>query len=245
MCDFSMRLRVSWSNQIYLQIAEDQEMKQHKRTASRLIAGLGGVIVAGSVGSVLASPGYAVDSAGKVVTSYYGECVQTGSWKQELSTPECDAALAARLEAERLAAEKDRQAARLAALESPAAAPAPRLARLSDKSNVMFEFNSAVLTPAATQELGKVLGMIREFDEIDSVEIVGHTDSTGPDSYNQALSERRAASVRQLLESRGVRSSVVSARGEGEGRPVADNSTRDGRARNRRVDILISGNSVE
>ena len=131
-------------------------MKQHKRTASRLIAGLGGVIVAGSVGTVLASPGYAVDSAGKVVTSDYGECVQTGGWKQELSTPECDAALAARLEAERLALKRT-QAARLAALESPAAAPAPRLARLSDKSNVMFEFNSAVLTPAAMQELGKVL----------------------------------------------------------------------------------------
>ena len=211
-------------------------MKKNIRTASRLVAGLGGVIVASSVGTVLASPGYASDSAGKVITSDYGECVHTGGWKQELSTPECDAELVARLDAERLAA-------KLAALESPAAAPVSRLARLSDKSNVMFEFNSAVLSPAAMQELGKVPGMINEFDQIDGIEIVGHTDSSGPDSYNQALSEQRAASVKQLLESRGVRGSLVSARGEGEDRPVADNSTRDGRARNRRVDILISGTS--
>jgi OOP family OmpA-OmpF porin len=220
-------------------------MQQNKRSTSWLMVGLGGVIVAGSIGTALASPGYATDSAGKVVTSNYGECVQTGGWSSELSTPECDAALAARLEAERLAAEQARLAAKLAALESPAAAPAPRLARLSDKSNVMFEFNSAVLTPAAQQELDKVLGMIREFDQIDGIEIVGHTDSSGPDSYNQTLSERRAASVKQLLESRGVGSSAVSVRGEGESSPVADNGTRDGRARNRRVDILISGNSVE
>ena len=158
--------------------------------------------------------------------------------------PECDAALAARLEAERLAAEQVRLTAKLAALESPAAA-APTLVRLSDKRNVMFEFNSAVLTPDAQQELDKVLGMIREFDQIDGIEIVGHTDSSGPDSYNQTLSERRAASVKQLLESRGVGSSAVSVRGEGESNPVSDNGTRDGRARNRRVDILISGNSVE
>ena len=220
-------------------------MKQNKSSISRLIVGLGGIVIAGSAATALAAPGYAVDSDGKVVTSNYGECVQTGSWTPALGTPECDAALAAQLEAERLAAEKARLAAQLAALESPAAAPAPRLARLSDKSNVMFEFNSAVLTPAAMHELDKVLDLIGGYDRIEGIEIVGHTDSSGPDSYNQSLSERRAASVRQLLESRGVRGSLVSSRGEGESSPLADNSTRDGRARNRRVDILISGESVD
>ncbi len=220
-------------------------MKLKKSYLSRLIAGLGSVVIAGTAGSAVASQGYAFDSAGKVVTSNYGECLQTGDWSASSGIPECDPALAARLEAERLAAEKDRLAAKLAALESPAAAAPPALARLSDKQQVMFEFNSAVLTPAATRELDKVLGMIRNYDQVDGIEIVGHTDSSGPESYNKTLSERRAASVRQFLESKGVSGSPVTVRGEGESRPLADNSTREGRARNRRVDLLISGNAIE
>lgn len=205
-----------------------------------MIAGLGGVVLAGSV---LASSGYAVDSAGKVVTSNFGECVKIGAWSQDLSTPECDAALAARLEAERLAAEQALRATELAALEQPA--PEPALMRLSDKRNVMFEFNKAVLTPAAIAELDNVLGKIRQFKEVDGIEIIGNTDSSGPEGYNQGLSERRAASVRQFLESRGIGDAVVSARGVGESNPVADNSTREGRAKNRRVDILVSGKAAQ
>lgn len=210
-------------------------MAQNKRFTSPLMAGLGGAVIAASLGTAVASSGYLLDSAGNVVTSGSGECVQTSAWSQDLSTPECDPALAARLKAER--------AAELAALERPASEPT--LVRLSDKRNVMFEFNSAVLTPAATEELDRLLGKINEFDEIDTIDVVGHTDSSGPESYNQSLSERRAASVSQFLESRGVRASLLSTQGEGESNPVADNKTREGRAMNRRVDILISGNAVE
>jgi len=210
-------------------------MARNTHFTSQLIAGLGSAVIAGSVATAVASSGYVLDSAGNVVTSGSGECVQTGAWSQDLSTPECDPALAARLKAER--------AAELAALERPA--PEPTLVRLSDKRNVMFEFNSAVLTPAATVELDRLLGKVNEFDEIDTIDVVGHTDSTGPESYNQSLSEQRAASVKQFLESRGVRTSEVSARGVGEADPVASNTTREGRAMNRRVDILISGNAVE
>lgn len=218
-------------------------MKQRNRFTARLMFGLGSTIIAASMSSALASSGYVLNSANTVVTSDFGECVQYSAWSQDLSTPECDPALAARLEAERLAAEAASRTTELAALERPA--PDPILVRLSDKRNVMFEFNSAVLTPAATRELDKVVDRIREFDQVDGIEIVGHTDSSGPENYNQPLSEKRAASVKQFLNSRGVGSSAVSARGEGESNPAADNSTRDGRAKNRRVDILISGNTVE
>jgi len=225
-------------------------MKPNSPFVTRIITGLGSALIAVSAASVIASPGYVQDSAGTVITGDFGECVQTSAWSQDISTPECDAALAARLEAERLAAEKlaaekARLAAKLAALESPAAAAPPILVRLSDKRNVMFEFNSANLTPAATQDLDRMLGKIREFDQIDGIEIVGHTDSSGPENYNQTLSEQRAASVKQFLESHGVGAALLSARGAGESSPVVENTTRDGRARNRRVDILISGNSAE
>jgi len=210
-------------------------MARNTHFTSRLIAGLGSAVIAGSVATAVASSGYVLDSAGNVVTSGSGECVQTGAWSQDLSTPECDPALAARLKAER--------AAELAALEP--STPEPTLLRLSDKRNVTFELNSATLTPAAIDELDRLLGKIREFDEIDTIDVVGHTDSTGSESYNLTLSEQRAASVSQFLESRGVRASLLSTQGEGEANPVADNKTREGRAMNRRVDILISGNAVE
>lgn len=228
-------------------------MESYRCFACTLMVGMGAVVFAGCVSAAAASSGYVGDSRGKVVTSNFGECVQSDGWNKALSTPECDAELAARLEAERLeserlaaearAAEEARRAAELALLNRPAVAPT--LLRLSDKRNVMFEFNSAALTPAATGELDKVMSKIREFDQIDAIEIVGHTDSSGPESYNQVLSERRANSIRQFLESRGVSAALLSARGVGESSPVETNATREGRAMNRRVDILVSGNAAE
>jgi len=213
---------------------------------STLSAAIGGLIIAAGTATALASSGYAQDSAGKVVTSGFGECVQTSEWSKNLSTAECDPALAARLKAEKLAAEEAaRRSAELAALERAAPPPAPpALVRLSDKRNVMFEFNSAKLTPAADTELTRLLGKLDEFKDVEKIEIVGHTDSTGPESYNQTLSEKRAESVKRYLESRGVKATVLSARGVGESGPIADNRTRDGRAKNRRVDVLIDGETL-
>src|SRR3546814_18489200 len=69
------------------------------------------------------------------------------------------------------------------------------------------------------------------------IDVYGHTDSTGSDTYNQGLSERRAASVASYLQSRGVQAARIGTRGFGESQPLASNDTEDGRAANRRVDI--------
>ncbi len=69
------------------------------------------------------------------------------------------------------------------------------------------------------------------------VRIEGHTDSTGPEAYNQGLSERRAKAVKNFLVGRGISSDRLEAVGRGEGEPVASNATREGRALNRRVDF--------
>jgi OOP family OmpA-OmpF porin len=201
----------------------------------RFIAAFGGALIAAAASTALADSGYVVDSEGKVVTSSFGECVKHSAWDRTLSTPECDPALAARRQAE--------PTTELAAVEQPA--PQPTLIRLSDKRNVMFEFDSATLTPASTAELDRVFGRLREFQDIEAIDIVGHTDSTGPEHYNLTLSEQRAASVSRFLESRGVPASLLSVHGEGEAHPVAENTTREGRARNRRVDIMVSGSISE
>jgi outer membrane protein OmpA-like peptidoglycan-associated protein len=80
--------------------------------------------------------------------------------------------------------------------------------------------------------------VLKEFDKT-VVEVAGHTDSTGSDSYNQTLSERRANSVAQYLQSHGIRSERVLTLGMGESRPIADNGTADGRQANRRVEITM------
>jgi OOP family OmpA-OmpF porin len=71
------------------------------------------------------------------------------------------------------------------------------------------------------------------------VEVAGHTDSKGSEEYNQGLSERRANAVKDYLNSKGVRASRLTARGYGESRPVASNDTDEGRAENRRVELIV------
>jgi outer membrane protein OmpA-like peptidoglycan-associated protein len=86
--------------------------------------------------------------------------------------------------------------------------------------------------------LDKVGATLAEFDQT-MVEVAGHTDSTGSEAYNQALSERRAKSVAGYLTNRGIRSERLLIVGAGEGHPVASNDTPEGRQQNRRVELTI------
>lgn len=109
---------------------------------------------------------------------------------------------------------------------------------LNMPGNVTFATDSSDLSPAffdVLNSVGKVLG---NFDKT-VVEVAGHTDSTGSDSYNQSLSERRAQSVTSYLVSQGVLSQRLITVGMGESRPVADNTTAAGRQANRRVEITM------
>jgi len=109
---------------------------------------------------------------------------------------------------------------------------------LNMPGNVTFATDSADLRPAFFDVLGSVGKVLEEFDQT-VVEVAGHTDSTGSEAYNQSLSERRASSVSQYLQSRGTSGQRLITVGMGELRPVADNSTADGRQANRRVEITM------
>ena len=104
--------------------------------------------------------------------------------------------------------------------------------------NVTFGFDSADLNAQFYPVLEKVAGTMKEFDKT-VIEVAGHTDNTGSDTYNQALSERRAKSVAAFLSSQGVSGARVVTIGAGEGHPVGSNDTEEGRAQNRRVEITI------
>ncbi len=104
-------------------------------------------------------------------------------------------------------------------------------------SGVHFAFDSATLTSEAKSILDNAAQIINARSDT-RFAIEGHTDSSGPDNYNQSLSERRANSVLNYLVSKGVSASSLSAVGKGESSPVTSNDTREGRAKNRRVDVL-------
>lgn len=110
---------------------------------------------------------------------------------------------------------------------------------LDDNGAVMFAFDSADLTPAAQQRLQGLVAKLNS-PTVAKVAVVGHTDSVGSDTYNQALSERRASSVAEYLISQGLEPGKVTSQGRGESEPVTDNETEEGRARNRRVELHLN-----
>lgn len=100
---------------------------------------------------------------------------------------------------------------------------------------VLFDFDADTLRAEARPVLDQVASALLAADTVVRVEVQGHTDATGDPAYNLALSESRATAVRRALVERGVPAEVLSARGYGPQRPVADNATPEGRSQNRRV----------
>jgi outer membrane protein OmpA-like peptidoglycan-associated protein len=106
------------------------------------------------------------------------------------------------------------------------------------QSDILFDTDSAVVDPSGRATLDEVAGVLVEYPKT-AVVVQGHTDSTGGEEHNLALSERRARAVSNHLIAGGVDAGRVSALGMGEGYPVASNDSASGRSLNRRVDILL------
>jgi outer membrane protein OmpA-like peptidoglycan-associated protein len=107
-------------------------------------------------------------------------------------------------------------------------------------SDVLFDTAQYTLKPGAREKLAKVSGIILAHPGL-RIAIEGHTDNVGGDEYNMKLSENRANAVRSYLVSQGLNSGIVTAQGFGKTRPVADNGIAAGRQRNRRVEMVVSG----
>ena len=106
---------------------------------------------------------------------------------------------------------------------------------------ILFGYDRSDLNPSSQDNLDKLVNVLKEYPDT-NIEVQGHTDSKGSEDYNMGLSERRANAVSNYLINRGVAGSRVVTKGYGESAPVADNTSDDRRAQNRRVTFLITAN---
>jgi outer membrane protein OmpA-like peptidoglycan-associated protein len=139
----------------------------------------------------------------------------------------------ARADAERRAKEAMENLARVAAIKEEA-----RGTVITLSGGVLFASGKWELLPLAQEKLGQVAQALKEQEDA-TIVVEGHTDSLGSASANQELSQNRARSVRDYLVSRGLPSERVTAVGYGPDRPIADNKSAEGRANNRRVEIIV------
>jgi OmpA-OmpF porin, OOP family len=127
----------------------------------------------------------------------------------------------------------------------PANATAAHVERLTLRGDANFETDSATLTASAVSELDRMIEGARHIT-IDSISIAGYTDASGSDAHNQELSEQRALSVAKYLAVHGMRThGSVRVDGFGKANPVASNATAEGRAQNRRVEIVLNEQKVK
>jgi OOP family OmpA-OmpF porin len=182
------------------------------------------------------------DSQGKAVRDGSGACVVTSG----RVLPECAGTKPAPAPAP--APVKPAEPARPAApapaapAPAPAAKPAPASVRQAVviQADALFDFDKSVLRPDGRKNIDDAVAKLRGTD-LELVIATGHTDSVGTEQYNQGLSERRAAAVKEYLVSKGIPAAKITTIGKGETQPVATNKTSEGRQKNRRVDIEFKG----
>ena len=178
-----------------------------------------------------ATNGLVGDSQGHVIMDGRGDCVRDSAWTSRDIIVGCG-------KVETVAAPVQKPVP----APVPVAPPAPQYVTqsVSLTADALFDVNKANIKAAGKKELDnlakKLAGM-----KVVHIAVTGYTDSRGAAAYNKRLSERRAESAKAYLETRGVPASLIDAKGMGEANPVASNKTAEGRAKNRRVEIAITG----
>lgn len=201
-------------------------------------------------------------SNGRVVMDTYGNCVRTTQWSPDKDIVGCGkqkpapVALAAPAAPPVIVPAPPPPAPVVVAPPPPVAAPiavAPAVAPVAPPpqtkqmrtvtlgGDAFFDTNKATFKSAAQPELEKMAERVRRVSAVEAVQITGHTDSTGSTDYNQKLSEQRAATVKDFLVKNGIDPSKITIVGMGERSPLADNASKEGRAKNRRVEVMVKG----
>ena len=203
----------------------------------------------------ISTDGYARDMSSDVVKNPFGLCWHSGQWTESKAIAECDpdsAPKPMRVEApvrpaapafEPKITEAPAPAPRpIVAAPVPTAVALPARARQSITlgADASFDTGKSDLKREGQAKLDQLVARLKDVS-FDSITVTGHTDSVGADATNQKLSLRRANAVKQYLASHGIDGSKIKAAGRGKASPIADNKTAQGRAKNRRVEVVITG----
>jgi OOP family OmpA-OmpF porin len=172
-------------------------------------------------------------------------CWRNSSWTPATAAKGCDGAI---VEAPKAAAAAPAPApapAPRAAAPAPAPKPAPApqppaATKVTYAADTFFDFDRAVLKADGKAKLDDLVQKVKSIN-LEVIIAVGHTDWIGSDAYNQKLSVRRAEAVKAYLISKGIDKNRIYTEGKGEKQPVADNRTKEGRAKNRRVEVEVVG----
>jgi len=202
-----------------------------------LLVAAGTMLAGTSMQAVAQAPqGYWTGPGNQIWLNNYGQCWKAAYWTPAMATAECDPDLVPKPSAKPVPPPPPvvKPAAK------PAPKPAPVAAKITLAADVLFDFDKSALKPEGKSKLDDLAVKVRDIN-LEVVIAIGHTDSIGSDAYNQKLSVRRAESVKAYLVSKGVEPNRIYTEGKGEKQPVASNKTKDGRQKNRRVEIEVIG----
>ena len=184
-----------------------------------------------------------VSAGGMVLKTGLGECLQTGTLSEDNTINKCAGIEDEVAETE---AEGGAEEVEQAAVEKAPAAPAPTptINTREFSELALFEFGSASLNDEGSMVMGELIDALSEFKGvITAISVTGHTDNTGGEELNQALSEQRAETVAAAIRSR-FPNAKIDAVGMGESSPAASNDTAEGRQQNRRVEVEITASRM-
>jgi OOP family OmpA-OmpF porin len=180
-------------------------------------------------------------ASGDYVKNATGLCWHAGYWTPAMATMECDPDLVPKKPE---AAPAPAPAMKPAPAPAAKPAPKPTAESVTLAADAHFDFDKATLKPEGKTKLDELVNKLKAVN-LEVIIAVGHTDSIGSKAYNQKLSERRAGAVKTYLASKGIDANRIHTEGRGETQPVADNKTREGRAKNRRVEIEVIGTRMQ
>ena len=175
-----------------------------------------------------------------VVKNSTGLCWRTGYWTPAMATTECDPDLVPKKAEPAPAPVVAPPPPPPAPAPAPKPAPKPVIEKVTMAAETNFDFDKAVLKPEGKARLDDLVGKLKAVN-LEVIIAIGHTDSIGTKAYNQKLSVRRANAVKAYLVSKGIEANRVYTEGKGKTQPIADNRTKEGRAKNRRVEIEVVG----